>query len=167
MHIRIEHRLFDTLFEDEYRGVLALAQRIVGPAAAEDVVQDAFARLLGARIEDAVHARHWLYRTVLHRALDTIRRAKSRREREVLIPDPAQPPEPSELVEQRETRDRVRRALARLRPLYGAALSLRHSGFSYKEIALMLDVPTERVGVLLMRAEAALKKEFRHVESSR
>lgn len=165
MQMRIEHGLFDTLFATEYRGVLALARRIVGPSGAEDIAQEAFAALYRAGPQDPLHARNWLYRVALHRSLDVVSRGQRRRERELQIQPPDAPPQPSELVEQRETRELVQRALQKLKPVYAGALSLRHSGFSYKEIAAMLDLPVERVGVLLMRAEAAIKKELSHVSS--
>lgn len=167
MQTRIEHRLFDSLFAREYLGVLALARRVAGPAAAEDVTQEAFAALLRAGPADPEHARRWLYRVAFHRALDAVKRTRLRRERELHLVETASPPEPPELIEQRETRDAVRGALRSLKPAYAAALSLRHSGFAYKEIAAVLNVPVDRVGVMLIRAEAALKKELSHVSSSR
>jgi RNA polymerase sigma factor (sigma-70 family) len=166
MQMRIENGLFDTLFAKEYRGVLALARRIVGQAAAEDVAQEAFAALYCGGPTEPGHARNWLYRIALHRALDAMKNDRRRLEREQKVQTPSVPPEPSELLEQRETRERVQRALFKLKPTYAAALSLRHSGFSYKEIAAMLDVPAERVGVMLLRAEAAIKKELNDVASS-
>ena len=56
--MRIEHGLFDTLFANEYRGVLALARRIAGSSAAEDIAQEAFAALYRAGPRDPVHARN-------------------------------------------------------------------------------------------------------------
>jgi RNA polymerase sigma-70 factor (ECF subfamily) len=165
MQMRLEHGLFDTLFTGEYRGVLALARRIAGAEAAEDIAQEAFAALLCVGPHDPQHARNWLYRVTLHRALDAVKKNDRRRERELQIQLPSGPPEPSELLERRETRERVQRALSKLKPAYAAALSLRHSGFSYKEIAAMLDVRVERVGVMLLRAEAAIKKELNDVAS--
>ncbi len=163
--MRIERGLFDSLFVEEYVGVLSFARRIAGPAAAEDIAQEAFAALYRGGPQNPLHARNWLYRTALHRALDFLKRNNRRRERERRIEPADAPPPPAELLERRETRELVRRALSKLKPAYAAALSLRHSGFSYKEIAAMLDMPVERVGVLLMRAEAAIKKELSHVAS--
>lgn len=164
--MRIEHGVFDSLFTTEYRGVLALARRIAGPDAAEDVAQETFAALFRSGPADPQHARNWLYRTALHRSLDAVKRNHRRLEREVQIQLSGAPPEPSEIVERREERESVERALSKLKPTYAAALSLRLSGFSYKEIATMLDVPVERVGVMLLRAEAAIKKELNHVAPS-
>ena len=165
MQMRMESGLFDTLFADEYRGVLALARRIAGTAAAEDIAQEAFAALYRSGPQDRLHAKNWLYRIALHRSLDLVKRNGRHRDRELQLELPDAPPQPSELVERRETRELVQRALNKVKPIHAAALSLRHSGFSYKEIAAMLDVPVERVGVLLMRAEAAIKKELNDVAS--
>ena len=164
--MRIEQGLFDRLFANEYRGVLALARRIAGPAAAEDIAQEAFAALFRIGPDEPQHARNWLYRSALHRALDAVKSSHRRRERELQLELPSAPEEPSELLERRETRERVQRALTKLKPTHAGALSLRYSGFSYKEIAAMLDVPVERVGVMLLRAEAAIKKELNDVSSS-
>lgn len=165
MQMRIENGLFDTLFANEYRGVLGLARRIAGAAVAEDVAQEAFASLYRSGPSEPGHARNWLYRIALHRALDAVKNDQRRRERELRVQTPSAPLEPPELLEQRETRERVQRALSKVKPTYAAALSLRYSGFSYKEVAAMLDVPVERVGVMLMRAEAAIKKELNDVAS--
>jgi RNA polymerase sigma-70 factor (ECF subfamily) len=166
MQMRFEHGLFDTLFANEYRGVLALARRIAGSSSAEDIAQEAFAALYRAGPRDPQHARNYVYRAALHRSLSVVKTNRRHRERELRVQPGLAPPQPPELLEQRETREIVQRALRKLKPKYAAALSLRHSGFSYKEIAAMLDVPVARVGVLLMRAEAAIKKELSHVSSS-
>ncbi len=42
---------------------------------------------------------------------------------------------------------------------YAVVLALRHSGMSYKEIAGIMHVKVNQVGTLLVRAEAAFKKE--------
>ncbi len=163
MQQSIEQPLFETLFSREYRGVLSVARRIVGSAAADDVAQEAFAALFSSGLSDPDHARHWLYRAVVHRALDAVRRDRNRNERERRFPAPAAPSLPDELVERRETAEFVQRALRGLKAQYAAVLCLRHSGLSYKEISQILNVPVERVGILLVRAEAAFKKELTRV----
>ncbi|HEV7180331.1 MAG TPA: sigma-70 family RNA polymerase sigma factor [Candidatus Baltobacteraceae bacterium] len=165
MHQAIEQPFFETLFAAEYRGVLAVAQRMVGSAAAEDVAQETFAALLRAGPSDPVHARNWLYRVVVHRALDLLKRDQERRRREARAPMGASPPGPDELIEQRETREAVHRVLLHLKSRDAGVLSLRYGGLSYKEISQVMNVPVQRVGVLLTRAEAAFKKELNRVSS--
>ena len=159
----IEQPLFETLFAREYRGVLSVARRIVGPAAAEDVAQEAFAAFLHGGPPEEAHARNWLYRVAVHRSLDLLKRDRSRNERELRVARPESPPQPDEMLERREDRAIVQRALRSMKARDAAVLLLRHSGFSYREIADVVNVPVERVGVLLIRAEAALKKELNRV----
>lgn len=67
----------------EHRPYLVdLAFRMLGDlGAAEDVVQDAFARLLRADVDEIVEVRGWLIVVTSRLALDQIRSARSRRER--------------------------------------------------------------------------------------
>src|SRR5258708_40015570 len=62
-------------------------------------------------------------------------------------------PEPSRQVEQKQERAQVRAVLAGMKPRDAQLLILRHSGFSYREIADALDVAPGSVGTLLARAE--------------
>ncbi len=163
MQQSIEQPLFETLFAREYRGVLSVARRIVGSAAAEDVAQEAFAAFLRNGPPEEAHARNWLYRVAVHRALDLLQRDRNRSARELRVTNVETPAQPDEMLEQRETRTTVQRALRELKPRDATVLLLRHSGFSYREISVAINVPVERVGVLLIRAEAAFKKELNRV----
>ncbi|MBV9278401.1 MAG: sigma-70 family RNA polymerase sigma factor, partial [Candidatus Eremiobacteraeota bacterium] len=114
---------------------------------------------------DAGHARNWLYRTALHRALDLLRSGRRRETRENVFKASESVPNPEDLVQRRELRRDVARALRRIRTRYAAVLALRYTGFSYKEIAEVIDVNVNQVGTLLLRAEAAFKKEYDRVSS--
>lgn len=66
--------------------VFSIALRLTGVRAdAEEVAQDVFVQLHGtlAQIEGAGHLKHWLLRTVSHRAIDRLRQ---RGRRGVLVP---------------------------------------------------------------------------------
>ncbi len=165
MQQSIEQPLFETLFSKEYRGVLSVARRIVGPAAADDVAQETFAALFSAGVSDPDRARHWLYRVAVHRALDLVKRDRNRSRRERSFSLAQEPLRPDEAAERSEDVELVQRALRRLNPQYAAVLCLRHNGLPYKEISQILDVPVERVGITLVRAEAAFKKELSRVSS--
>jgi RNA polymerase sigma-70 factor (ECF subfamily) len=61
--------------------VFSLALRITGhPADAEELAQDAFLQLHGAmaQVTSPAHLKHWLLRTVAHRAIDRLRQAARR-----------------------------------------------------------------------------------------
>jgi RNA polymerase sigma-70 factor (ECF subfamily) len=166
MILHIEDTLFESIFAREYRGVVSAARRIVGIAAAEDIAQDAFAALYRMGPNDADHARNWVYRTTMHRAISALRTNRRREAREVAnSADLAAPEQPPEYLERRELREEVQDVLRRLNRRYAIVLALRHSGMSYKEIAAVMDVKLNQVGTLLVRAEAAFKKELDRVAS--
>ena len=64
------------LFAEEAPKLVNRLARTRGRAAAEDVVQAAFERLMGARSEDIQHPRAFLRRIVLNLAVDEARRAE-------------------------------------------------------------------------------------------
>jgi RNA polymerase sigma-70 factor, ECF subfamily len=66
---------FWSLVEAHGDELLAHAQRLAGPAHAEDVLQDAFLRALRAypRLRHADHLRAWLYRVTTNAAIDAHR----------------------------------------------------------------------------------------------
>jgi RNA polymerase sigma-70 factor (ECF subfamily) len=156
---------FDDLFATEYRRVVAIARRFVGPDA-EDVAQDVFAALARNRPADAAHARAWLHRATVHRAIAALRSSRRRdaREKRSAALDAVAPlvPEPALSLEAHERAEAVRAALGRLAPRSASVLALRAAGLSYKEIATVLRATPNAVGTLLVRAEAALRKELSH-----
>ena len=56
--------------------------------------------------------------------------------------------------------ERVRVALSKLSERYAGVLALRAAGLSYKELAAVFNVTPNAIGTLLIRAEAALRKEL-------
>ena len=119
--------------------------RLDDPADAEDVVQEAFLKLLTARPSfwDSEHEKAWLIRTTLHRASD-LRRSAARRN--VPLEEAAQAAAPqvgSELLT----------AVRALPEPYSAVIHLYYyEGYSIKEIAKLLGVPAPTVGTRLARA---------------
>jgi RNA polymerase sigma-70 factor (ECF subfamily) len=59
----------------------------------------------------------------------------------------------------------VRRILATMKPGQAKILLLRHSGLSYKEIAIALNVAPGSVGSLLTRAERAFRAKYQQAFS--
>jgi RNA polymerase sigma factor (sigma-70 family) len=156
---------FDDLFATEYRRVVAIARRFVG-ADAEDVAQDVFAAFARLRSPDAKHARAWLHRATIHRAIASLRSRSRRdaRERRSVRLDaaPQTTAEPALQLETLERAQAVRAALARLPERWATVLALRAAALTYKEIAAVLGITPNAVGALLVRAEASLRKELSH-----
>jgi RNA polymerase sigma-70 factor (ECF subfamily) len=156
-------RSFEGLLDAHWERVFGAILRLVGdPAEAEDLALEAFWRLYRRPPagQDERQVVGWLYRVATNLGYNALR-ARSRRqkyEREAgrRRLDESAPLDPESQAERQETRRRVRRVLAEMKPRMAQVLILRHSGLSYAEIAAALEVSTGSVGTLLARAE----KEF-------
>jgi len=133
---------------------------------ARDVVQDTFLRLWKQK-KDKVegHLAQWLFTVCRNRALDVLRKEKrmkrmtgtSNREPVSSAPGPAQ------LLERRETLNRVLRALDSLPPREQEVLRLKfQNGLSYREIAATVGISVSNVGYLIhngvKKVRAALER---------
>ena len=161
-------RRFQALFQRFYPALFSLTYRVLGDAQdVEETLQEAFSRLAGspilARPEEEVSA--WLRRVCLNLSFNRLRgerRARERLERAArLEPSNAVAPDPSGPAIRREQQAQVRLALARLPERQRECLLLRHSGYSYAEIASTLGVAVGSVGVMLARAERAFRDVYR------
>lgn len=145
----------------EHSGMLLrlASTRLDSTADAEDAVQEAFLRLLTARpvFRDAGHERAWLIRTTLQRASDIRRRAERRR----AVPleeasEAAAPDGDSELLA----------AVRSLPEKYSAPVHLHYyEGYSIKEIAKLLGLPTATVGTRLARGRERLRRMLKEEET--
>src|SRR5579864_968697 len=139
----------------------------------EDTLQETFLKLadesvLQTRPDSEVAA--WLRRVGMNLAFNRIRsarRAQARLERvgrlERADTDGAERDStgPSDVVVRNEEQAGVRRALVEVPERQRECLLLRHSGYSYAEIAATLGIAVGSVGVLLSRAEHAFRSTYR------
>jgi RNA polymerase sigma-70 factor (ECF subfamily) len=126
---------------------------------AEDVVQDAFLKMLGAapRYRPQARFRTYLYTILTRLCID--RQRKRHPEPVEGFPDLADPASgPAEDYAEKERRALVRKALDALPPNQKAAIILRHfDELSYGEIAEILGVTVKAVENLLGRARMTLR----------
>lgn len=157
-------RAFREVFEERFSSVFRYLNRMSGdPALAADIAQEVFVRLYerGNLPEDP---RAWLITVANNLFRDEYRR--SIRQRNLLeakrgrLYDPDSPLDPQESMERRERRQRVRMALETLPMRDQQALLLRHEGYTYREIADVLDYGETGVGKLILRAAAAFRKAY-------
>jgi len=157
------------VWREHHRYVLDVAYRMLGSVSeAEDVVQDAFARLLRVDLDEIEDVRGWLVVTVTRRCLDQLRSARSRREVYVgpWLPEPViQPPgadgDPADRV---TLDDSVRMALLivleRLSPAERAAFVLHDVfQFSFEEVASIIDRTPAACRQLASRARRHVRAE--------
>jgi RNA polymerase sigma-70 factor (ECF subfamily) len=144
----------NALFEEVYPPLFRYCNRLTGdPDTAEDMAQEAFVRLLerGPR-GHANGLRVWVFRVATNLIRDAGRQASNRRRILDGVPPPEPVSGPEGEAERRENIASVRAALDRLAPRDREVLILRQEGFSYREIAQVVNVAPTSVGTLLARA---------------
>jgi RNA polymerase sigma-70 factor (ECF subfamily) len=125
---------------------------------AEEVAQDAFVQLHAAldRITDGAHLKHWLLRTVTHRAIDRAR-AQNRRPAQValeVVAEPAAPETEEDPLAQRQ----LLALIDALQPDARAVLLLRfQEDLDPLEISRVLEIPHNTVKSHLRRALESLR----------
>jgi RNA polymerase sigma factor (sigma-70 family) len=151
---------FEVLFRQHQKQVYAWIVRIVRDSGtAEDLTVETFWRIhkSRARFNPAGNFSAWAYRIATNAALDHLRKARPETE----LPDdlPASP-NPDSAV-QRETRDQIRQAFARLPAKYRlvATLALIEEE-PYDKIASAVGISASLVKVRLFRAVRMLRKQL-------
>jgi RNA polymerase sigma-70 factor (ECF subfamily) len=155
------------LYRDGLARLVTYLDRLTGDRAlADDVAQETFLRLLrrGGMPDEP---RAWLV-SVAHNLVRDHARLSDRRRR-LLAADPESIPLPSSTrsaesqVLADELAAQVRTALAALPERHRRLLLLRHTGYSYREIAHALDLLPSSVGTLLVRATAAFRRHYQEI----
>lgn len=162
---------FEALFLRHYDRVYNILYRLLGDRAdAEDAAQGVFLKLYRSprRIRlrgGEANVAGWLYRVAVNTGYNALRSRKRRRKWMERLRGmgfiEASSPDPVEAADRSELQFRVRQVLSELKSRDAKILLLRHSGLSYKEMAVALDLSPGSVGSLLTRAERAFAKEYR------
>ncbi|WP_341720778.1 sigma-70 family RNA polymerase sigma factor [Micromonospora sp. FIMYZ51] len=157
----------EQVFRAVYPRVVGVAARVLGSRTeAEDVAQEVFLAF-GRSSVPAGQAAGWLSVAAAHTALNQVRSRRRRTAREQIAGDSDDVcPDVADAVVTLDERRRVRAALARLPRRQAVALVLRHSGLSYAEVAVALELSPGSVGTTVRRAESALRKELNGHASS-
>ncbi|MGH9395229.1 MAG: sigma-70 family RNA polymerase sigma factor [Terriglobia bacterium] len=162
---------FEKFFLDNYNRVAAVLTRIVGDRSrAEELAIEAFWRFYRQPLahrtpSDSSHNPiGWLYRTATRLGIDSLR-AEARRGRyeQQAAAFPSATPQhddPLDNVLRAERQGQIRKALAMLRPEQAQLLILRATGFSYEDLASILDVKRASIGAMLIRAEDEFRKRY-------
>ena len=155
---------FEALFVRHYSLVLRVLHRLVNDRQeAEDLAQETFLALhqQPPRMELNGGLPAWLCRVALNRGYNALRGERRARQQVLQAADPAPALDPEVELVRAEERAGVRAALADLPERQGKLLLLRHAGFSYAEIAAVLEVAPGSIGTLLVRAERAFLEAYR------
>ena len=158
---------FEQTFLTHFARVVSVINRLVGERArAEELASEAFWKLYHQPVlpDSEGNVAGWLYRAATNLGIDELRaRAKRKHYEEAaqrLASTADQPAGPLDDLLREEQRARVREILADLKPAQAQILTLRHSGFSYNELAEVLGVKRGSVGTMLIRAEAEFQRKY-------
>jgi RNA polymerase sigma-70 factor (ECF subfamily) len=166
---RGDHEAFRVLFESHKDRVYSIALRYAGnPAAAMDIAQDTFLKLLSSigQFRGDASFESWLYRLVVNSCLDYHRR----RRRLLPLVDQAldlfRSGDDSALHDmlREEQEERVQQVVAQLPEDQRIVVVLRYTeGLSYEEIAAALGCRRGTVASRLNRAHKALERRLSHL----
>ncbi len=157
---------FEQLVRRHQQGALSVACHFLGDMTrAEDVVQEAFLRILEAaeRYEPTASFRTYLYKVIWRLCVDVYRR-RAPRPLEGLPPPGDERRGPEQLALSEERSAAVAEAVRRLPPRQRMAVLLQQfEQMTYQQIARSLDCSESAVESLLVRARRSLRDSLRHL----
>jgi RNA polymerase sigma factor (sigma-70 family) len=152
------------LYEKQFPALYRYLDRTLGDGQlATDIAQEAFIRLFdrGSMPDEPVA---WLITVVNNLVRDDYRRTGRRlrllESAGYNVGHSSSTPDASSRLDQQERREQVRDALTHLSPRDRQALLLRHSGYSYREVAVALGITETSVGTILLRAGALFREVY-------
>ena len=172
---------FRELLSRYERPVFALVYRMVrNREQAEDLAQETFIRAFGAigSFDPSYRFSNWIFKIANNLTIDHLRRRKldtvsihgsadattPEDEARTSISLASHDERPDEYVENRELGAQLEEAIGRLRPEYRTVTLLRHvDGYSYDEIADLLQLPLGTVKTYIHRARLELKDALQGV----
>lgn len=161
---RLDEAAFTEFYRATSRGLWSYVYRVTGHAAdADDIVQEAFCRLLRSAPDnhDEEHWRRYLYRVASNLVVDRWRHAARQRQDEREASDLLVQPPRSDDDDRRE----VARTFAQLSSRERALLWLAYvEDESHQEIARSLGLGRRSIKVLLFRARRKLRELLRSRE---
>jgi RNA polymerase sigma-70 factor (ECF subfamily) len=157
---------FNAAYERLQPSLWRYVHRLVGDGdVTDDVVQEAFVRLLARPDLHGDSARLWLFTVATNLVRDRGRTAVRRKRLLTAIPVQTEPtPQASDRVERAERVQSVRDALDDLPERDRHLLLMREEGFSYQEIAAAIGVAPGSVGTLIARAIKRFTAVYRPLE---
>jgi RNA polymerase sigma factor (sigma-70 family) len=161
--------VFDHFYREHYPNVLAYCRRRVGPLVAEDVSDEVFAAAWRkwAKVPKDGNALPWLYGAARREIWHQWRRAARYRrliDRVHAVATMA-PPQPDHIVVDGVEAELARQAMARLRWNDREVLRLAvWEELSHPQIAVVLGLTEDAVGMRLVRAKRRFGEEYRVLE---
>jgi RNA polymerase sigma factor (sigma-70 family) len=148
---------FDDFFIEQWERLCEVVYHLTGDwDEAQDIALDTFIQLYRKPPQDDQNLYGWIYRVATNRGLNSLRANKRRAHYESQKiygnSEKEHSHDPEERIERRQEKELVRKTLASMNNRSARLLVLRHSGFSYKELADIFNVSKNSIGTLLVRA---------------
>jgi RNA polymerase sigma factor (sigma-70 family) len=162
----------EDVFRAQYPRLISVLVRVTSDRAkAEELAAEVFCKLAKrpALFRPGNNLEGWLYRAAMNLALDNLKAgARRRRHEEAAAIENVRESSrtsgsPLDEVLRAEQQRNVRVALAKLKPTCARLLLLRNAGFSYRELAQVLEINPASVGKLLLRSMAEFEQKYREM----
>ncbi len=150
---------FETLYKKHYQGLHRIAQKMLCHDTANDIVQDVFMDYFqktknGSKIE---FPKSFLYRSTLNKCIDELR--KNRKFAGNQIPDNIHDGHLD--YEKEDTKKCIGNCLSSMDIKDRELIVLYSEGLTYKEMAVLTQIPFNSIGKTLSRALKKLEKELK------
>ena len=162
----------EEVFRAQYPRLISVLVRVTSDRAqAEELASEVFCKLAKRPIlfRPGNNLEGWLYRTAMNLALDRLKAsARRRRHEEAAAVESVRGSfrsrsSPLDDVLRAEQQQSVRTVLAGLKPVCARLLLLRNAGFSYRELAQVLEMNPASIGKMLLRSMAEFERTFREM----
>jgi RNA polymerase sigma-70 factor (ECF subfamily) len=162
----------EEVFRAQYPRLISVLSRVTNDRAqAEELASEVFCKLAKrpALFRPGNNLEGWLYRAAMNLAFDRMKASARRRRHEEAAAvesgrsESSSSENPLENVLRAEQQRNVRLVLSGLKPVCARLLLLRNSGFSYRELAQVLEINPTSVGKLLLRSMAEFEQRYREM----
>lgn len=162
----------ENVFRAQYPRLISVLSRVTSDRAqAEELASEVFCKLAKRPVlfRPGNNLEGWLYRSAMNLAFDTLKAGVRRRRHEEAaavesVRGAARASgSPLDEVLRAEQRRNVRAVLAGLKPLCARLLLLRNAGFSYRELAQILEMNPASIGKMLLRSMAEFEQKYREM----
>lgn len=162
----------EDVFRAQYPRLISVLARVTSDRAqAEELASEVFCKLAKrpALFRPGNNLEGWLYRAAMNLALDNLKAGARRRRHEDaaalenIRESSRSSASPLDDLLRAEQRGNVRAVLAELKPICARLLLLRNTGFSYRELAQVLEVNPASIGKLLLRSMAEFEQKYKEM----
>ncbi len=162
----------EDVFRAQYPRLICVLTRVTSDRAqAEELASEVFCKLAKrpALFRPGNNLEGWLYRAAMNLALDNLKASARRRRHEKAAAVesvrefPRTSGNPLDDVLREEQQRNVRAVLAELKPVCARLLLLRNAGFSYRELAQVLEMNPASIGKMLLRSMSEFERKYREM----